>query len=246
LQILVENNALLKSFEYSHRYPYDWRTKKPVIQIATEQWFVTLEGLKDQALSALKSVQITPPSGNAIDRHNHLNLILGRPRLESTVGSRSEWCISRQRHWGVPIPAFVNPLTQEILMNTETIQKFEEMVREHGTDCWWELDSDALLPEKYHESRVDIKYQKAFDTLDVWFDSGTSWKAVFADSDVNLPVDLVVEGSDQHRGWFQSLLLTSVATSGAAPYKAILSHGFTVDEKLQKVINLFICLLILL
>lgn len=146
-----------------------------------------------------------------------------------------QWCISRQRAWGVPIPVFYEKETGEVLLDTDTMKHVEECVAEHGTDCWWTLATNELLPPKHrNDGRTWLRGQ---DTLDVWFDSGVSWYAALQphltgqeEMETAAPASLCIEGSDQHRGWFQSSLLTSVATSGRAPYEHILSHGFVLDE----------------
>ena len=146
------------------------------------------------------------------------------------VGDRSDWCISRQRTWGVPIPVFYDEETNEPLLNEETIAHVQAIFAEKGSDAWWELSIDELLPESYRNN--GRTYRKGTDTMDVWFDSGSSWASVAQGrSELNYPVDIYLEGSDQHRGWFQSSLLTSVATNGVAPYKTVLTHGFVLDEK---------------
>ncbi len=216
---LTEKGALLKEEPYLHKYPYDWRTKKPTIVRATEQWFASVEGFRDSALQAIASVKWIPA--------------IGQNRITSMVQERSDWCISRQRNWGVPIPVFYDTETGEVLLNAETIDHIQELIREKGSDIWWELSVEELLPLPYRNN--GITYLKGTDTMDVWFDSGSSWAAVLKQRDeLAYPADLYLEGSDQHRGWFQSSLLTSVAANGCAPYKTVLTHGFTVDEHGRK------------
>lgn len=217
IEALQEVRSLLKEEPYQHKYPYDWRTKKPTIFRATEQWFASVEGFRDQALKSIAEVQWIPAQGEN--------------RITSMVAERSDWCISRQRSWGVPIPVFYEEETGEPLMNEETIAHVQQIVAEKGSDAWWELSIEELLPEKYHGK----KYRKGTDTMDVWFDSGSSWASVVEQrSELRYPADIYLEGSDQHRGWFQSSLLTSVAVNGHAPYKAVLTHGFTLDEQGRK------------
>jgi isoleucyl-tRNA synthetase len=216
---LAERGVLIKEEPYLHKYPYDWRTKKPTIVRATEQWFASVEGFREAALQAIASVKWIPA--------------IGENRITSMVQERSDWCISRQRNWGVPIPVFYDTETEEVLLNAETISHIQELIREKGSDIWWELSVEELLPPQYrHNGRT---YRKGTDTMDVWFDSGSSWAAVLKQrDDLAYPADLYLEGSDQHRGWFQSSLLTSVAAIGCAPYKTVLTHGFTVDEHGRK------------
>ncbi len=219
IDALTAKNCLLKHEEYAHKYPYDWRTKKPTIFRATEQWFASVDGFRELALKAIKEVKWIPA--------------VGENRITPMVADRSDWCISRQRSWGVPIPVFYDEATNEPLLNEETINHVRDIIREKGSDAWWELSVEELLPESY---RNDGKtYRKGMDTMDVWFDSGSSWAAVAAQrEELKYPVDLYLEGSDQHRGWFQSSLLTSVAVNGVAPYKTVLTHGFFLDEKGMK------------
>lgn len=216
IEALKETNSLLKQEPYQHKYPYDWRTKKPTIFRATEQWFASVEGFREQALGAIASVKWIPAQGEN--------------RITPMVADRSDWCISRQRSWGVPIPVFYDEETNEPLLNKETIDHVQQIIAAKGSDVWWELSVEELLPETYrHNGR---KYRKGTDTMDVWFDSGSSWAAVAQSRDnLKYPVDMYLEGSDQHRGWFQSSLLTSVATTGVAPYQTVLTHGFVLDEK---------------
>ena len=224
ISALQEAKALLAEERYEHRYPYDWRTKKPTIFRATEQWFASVEGFRESALSAIDSVEWLPASG--------------RNRIEGMVRDRGDWCISRQRTWGVPIPVFYHRTSGEVLLNADTLQHIQALIAEHGADIWWERDEVDLLPPAYRD-QAD-QWRKGTDTMDVWFDSGSSWAGVLggleaeADTSLNYPADLYLEGSDQHRGWFQSSLLTSVAVNGKAPYKRVLTHGFTLDEKGRK------------
>ncbi|KAJ8610102.1 hypothetical protein CTAYLR_007108, partial [Chrysophaeum taylorii] len=215
---LEASGHVLLAEPYAHRYPYDWRTKKPVIMRATDQWFASVESFKEAALAAIDEVAWTPS--------------VGKNRISAMTSGRGDWCISRQRAWGVPIPVFYRKSNGEALVTSETIARVEAIVKEKGTDAWWSLEVGELLPPSMRD--VADQYIKGTDTMDVWFDSGTSWAGVVASRDElgALPADLYLEGSDQHRGWFQSSLLTSVAVNGGkAPYKAVLTHGFVLDEK---------------
>ena len=216
---LQEKGSLLKEEPYQHKYPYDWRTKKPTIFRATEQWFASVAGFRDAALAAIKSVNWIPARGEN--------------RITAMVADRSDWCISRQRSWGVPIPVFYEETTGEPLLTEETIAHIQKIIAEQGSDAWWELEAEELLPDKYRQNGK--AYRKGTDTMDVWFDSGSSWAAV-ADQrpELTYPAAIYLEGSDQHRGWFQSSLLTSVAVNGIAPYQTVLTHGFVLDEQGRK------------
>jgi isoleucyl-tRNA synthetase len=215
---LREAGALLAEMPYAHRYPYDWRTKKPTIFRATEQWFASVEGFREAALQAIANVEWLPASG--------------RNRIEAMVRERGDWCISRQRTWGVPIPVFYHRDSGDVLLNEATLSHIQALFAEHGSDVWWQRDEAALLPEPYAADAA--QWHKGTDTMDVWFDSGSSWAGVVQERGLNYPADLYLEGSDQHRGWFQSSLLTSVAVNGHAPYRRVLTHGFTLDEKGRK------------
>jgi len=236
---LEGTGLLLKQERYEHRYPYDWRTKKPTIFRATEQWFASVERFRDQALAAIDQVDWLPESG--------------RNRIEAMVRDRGDWCISRQRTWGVPIPVFYHRETGEVLLNADTLAHIQTLIGEQGSDVWWKYDEADLLPPAYADQAS--QWRKGSDTMDVWFDSGSSWAGVLGGLAVgdgavtnpeaaaaeppkppalNFPADLYLEGSDQHRGWFQSSLLTSVAVNGHAPYKRVLTHGFALDEKGRK------------
>ena len=219
IEALEQAGALLKQEAYGHRYPYDWRTKKPTIFRATEQWFASVEGFRQQALEAIDHVQWTPASG--------------RNRIEAMVKERGDWCISRQRTWGVPIPVFYHRSNGEVLLNADTLAHIETLIAAHGGDVWWEKAEVDLLPPDYAD-QAD-QWRKGTGTMDVWFDSGSSWAAVSSQREaLSYPAALYLEGSDQHRGWFQSSLLTSVAVNGKAPYKRVLTHGFALDEKGRK------------
>lgn len=219
IEALHNVNSLLKEEPYGHKYPYDWRTKKPTIFRATEQWFASVEGFRSEALKAIAEVNWIPAQGEN--------------RITPMVNDRSDWCISRQRSWGVPIPVFYDEKTGEALLTEETVTHVQKIIAEKGSDAWWEMSVEELLPEPYRQDAN--KYRKGTDTMDVWFDSGSSWAAVAQQREgLKYPVDIYLEGSDQHRGWFQSSLLTSIATNSVAPYKTVLTHGFVLDENGRK------------
>lgn len=214
LTALSDSGILLLQEAYAHKYPYDWRTKKPTIFRATEQWFASVDGFRQDALDAIEKVTWCPPSGIK--------------RIRGMVEGRGDWCLSRQRTWGLPIPVFYDDESGEAILTEETVGHIQKIFSEHGSDAWWEMENDDLLPAKYHGRNL----RKGVDTMDVWFDSGTSWASVPSEREaLQFPADVYLEGSDQHRGWFQSSLLTSVATKGQAPYKTVLTHGFVLDDK---------------
>lgn len=218
LEVLESKGKLLHNQAVLHSYPHCWRHKTPIIFRATPQWFISMEqnGLRDQALSEIKRVEWIPDWGQA--------------RIESMLEGRPDWCISRQRTWGVPIAFFVDKETGELHPRTgELIEQVAKRIEQKGIDAWFEMSAEELLGEEAE------RYQKITDTLDVWFDSGVTHACVLDKHDELLfPADLYLEGSDQHRGWFQSSLLASVAKNGSAPYKAVLTHGFTVDAEGKK------------
>ncbi|KAF9939625.1 hypothetical protein BGZ65_009984 [Modicella reniformis] len=218
LDMLDARGSLIQEHPYVHKYPYDWRTKKPVILRATSQWFANVGTIKEDSLKAIEGVRIIPEAA--------------RRRLEGFVYSRSEWCISRQRAWGVPIPVMYDVETDEPLLTKASVQHVIGVVREHGTDAWWSMTTEELLAPEYRNN--GRTYRRGYDTMDVWFDSGTSWTMIEEKMPrPHLPfvADVYCEGSDQHRGWFQSSLLTSVALTGKAPYGTLITHGFLLDEK---------------
>jgi isoleucyl-tRNA synthetase len=219
IEALRASNSLILEEAYPHKYPYDWRTKKPTIFRATEQWFASVKGFKAAALKAISEVEWIPAQGEN--------------RITPMVAERSDWCISRQRNWGVPIPVFYDEETNEPLLTEETINHVQGIFAQHGSDAWYSMSVAELLPEAYRNNGRN--YRLGTDTMDVWFDSGSSWAAVAQKRDnLTYPVDMYLEGSDQHRGWFQSSLLTSVANNGIAPFKTVLTHGFVLDEKGRK------------
>ncbi|EOA8956270.1 isoleucine--tRNA ligase [Vibrio harveyi] len=214
VEVLKEKGALLHHHAYEHSYPHCWRHKTPIIFRATPQWFVSMDqaGLRAKALESIKNVEWMPEWGQS--------------RIEGMIEGRPEWCISRQRTWGVPIALFVHKETAELHPNTlELIEKVALLVEEKGIQAWWDVDSAELLGDEADQ------YEKVLDTLDVWFDSGvTHFSVVDAREEYNgNSADLYLEGSDQHRGWFQSSLISSIAMKDEAPYKQVLTHGFVVD-----------------
>ncbi|KAG4129432.1 hypothetical protein ERO13_D09G080700v2 [Gossypium hirsutum] len=216
VKYLDEKLSIIMEESYEHKYPYDWRTKKPTIFRATEQWFASVEGFRQAAMDAIGHVKWIPAQA--------------QNRISSMTSSRSDWCISRQRTWGLPIPVFYHVTSREPLMNKETIDHIKSIIAQKGSDAWWHMTVEDLLPEEYRDTASE--YEKGTDTMDVWFDSGSSWAAVLGERDgLNFPADLYLEGTDQHRGWFQSSLLTSIAAKGKAPYSSVITHGFVLDEK---------------
>lgn len=210
--IEILNDKVISVHKYKHKYPYDWRTKLPIIVRATEQWFADVGGIKDLALTSLENVQFIPNSGKS--------------RLESFVRGRSEWCISRQRAWGVPIPALYDE-NGVALLTHESVAHIISVIGERGSDAWWtdaEDDPAWIAPGLYGP------YRRGKDTMDVWFDSGSSW------TQINGQADVCCEGTDQHRGWFQSSLLTYLSASGhaVAPFRKLVTHGFTLDQEGKK------------
>ncbi|WP_347318220.1 isoleucine--tRNA ligase [Rossellomorea sp. RS05] len=218
---LEEVGALLKISFFTHSYPHDWRTKKPVIFRATAQWFASIDKFRDELLQAVNETEWIPAWGET--------------RLYNMVRDRGDWCISRQRAWGVPIPVFYAENGQEIITD-ETISHVSDLFRKHGSNIWFELEAKELLPEGFtHEGSPNGHFTKETDIMDVWFDSGSSHQAVLEERDgLQRPADLYLEGSDQYRGWFNSSLTTGVAVTGKAPYKGVLSHGFALDGNGRK------------
>ena len=214
---LAARGMLLGKGKVKHQYAHCWRCKNPVIYRATEQWFASVDGFREQALQAIKEVQWVPSWGGE--------------RMHNMVADRHDWCISRQRIWGVPIPIFYCTKCNEHVINDITITRVKELFRREGSDAWWAKPAAEFLPAGFTCSHCGHgDFRKETDIMDVWFDSGSSHAAVLEQHDeLAWPADLYLEGSDQHRGWFQSSLLTSVATKGIAPYKAVLTHGFVVD-----------------
>ena len=217
IEVLKENNALLHVEKFMHSYPHCWRHKTPIIFRATPQWFISMEkaGLRDLAMAEIKKVRWVPGWGQA--------------RIESMIGNRPDWCISRQRYWGVPIPLFIHHETGAMHPDTaDLIEQVAKRIEAGGIEAWFSLEASELLGDAAKE------YVKLSDTLDVWFDSGTTYSVLQQDDRFNFPADMYLEGSDQHRGWFHSSLLASCAMHGQAPYRQVLTHGFTVDAKGMK------------
>lgn len=219
---LEAENAVLGLKWINHQYPHCWRCKKPIVFRATEQWFCSIEGFRDQALKEIDNVRWIPSWGH--------------DRIYNMVKDRSDWCISRQRTWGVPIPIFYCKECGKEIINDQTIEHIQNLFREHGSNIWFEKDAAELIPEGLTCECGCHEFRKETDIMDVWFDSGSSHLAVLegAFPGQQWPADLYLEGSDQHRGWFNSSLNVAVAVKGSAPYKAVLTHGFIVDEKGKK------------
>jgi len=214
---LEASGALLKLSFMTHSYPHDWRTKKPIIFRTTNQWFASIDDLKADILSEIENVKWINPWGEI--------------RIANMFKDRGEWCISRQRVWGVPIPVFYAE-DETPIVDSDVIAHVANLVREHGTNIWFERDALDLLPAGFtHPGSPNGKFTKETDIMDVWFDSGTVHQGVLKARMNTYPADLFLEGSDQYRGWFNSSLTTGVAMTGKAPYKSVLSHGFVLDGK---------------
>lgn len=224
IQMLTEKGSLIREQKILHSYPHCWRCKKPVIFRATEQWFISLEknALRPKCLSEIEKVKWIPS--------------WGRDRIHGMISGRPDWCISRQRSWGVPIALFKCKECEEFVNDHTVLDKTTNLVKTHGSDIWFTLKPEDVLPAGYSCKKCGgSTFSKEKDILDVWFDSGVSHAAVLSeDSRLTWPADLYLEGSDQHRGWFQSSLITSVGARGVAPYKAVLTHGFVVDGQGKK------------
>ena len=218
---LDENGYLLKETQISHSYPHCWRCKKPVIYRATDQWFASVDGFRKEALEAIKGVKWIPA--------------WGEERISSMIRDRNDWCISRQRTWGVPLPIFYCEDCKKPYVTEESIKKIQDIFREKGSNAWYDLPEKELMPEgaKCEECGC-TSFKKETDIMDVWFDSGSTHQSVLVERGLKYPADLYLEGNDQYRGWFQSSLLTSVATNGIAPYKEVLTHGFVTDGQGRK------------
>ena len=222
LEIIEENGSLLHFSEFVHSYPHDWRTKKPVIYRATPQWFASIDVIREEILDKIENeVNWLHPSG--------------KTRIYNMIRDRGDWVISRQRTWGVPLPIFYAEDGSEIL-DSKVINHVADLVEQHGTNIWFEWDVKDLLPEGYtHPKSPNGKFTQETDIMDVWFDSGTSYAGVLQSREnLSFPADLYLEGSDQYRGWFNSSITTSVAINHQAPYKAVVSQGFVMDGKGQK------------
>lgn len=216
IEKLKEQKKLLFNGELVHSYPHSWRSKAPLVHRATPQWFISMEShkLREKALKALDETTFYPSKG--------------KERLKSMIETRPDWCVSRQRVWGVPLPIFVNKKTKEILIDDEVNENIANIYEKEGSDCWFSDDPQRFVGSKY---KAD-DYEKLSDIVEVWFDSGSTHSFVLEKrEDLKWPASMYLEGSDQHRGWFHSSLLESCGTRGKAPFESILSHGFVVDGK---------------
>ena len=224
IEMLEKEGALLSQNDITHSYPHCWRCKNPVIYRATPQWFVKVNKFKEKALEEIKKVKWIPASGEQ--------------RISNMVDGRSDWCISRQRAWGVPIPVFYCDDCGEIIVTPQIISNVANIFEKESSDAWVKYEAKDLLPQGFVCPKCGKNhFSKETDIMDVWFDSGITWRAVVENRKEELgeaPVEMYLEGSDQHRGWFQSSLLTAVATKGIAPYKSVLTHGFVMDGEGKK------------
>jgi len=221
LKDLEAAGYLMHTDKIKHSYPHCWRCKNPIIFRATEQWFASIDGFREAALAEIEKVKWIPA--------------WGKDRIYNMIAERGDWCISRQRTWGVPIPIFYCETCGKEIVTRQTIQKIQEIFAREGSDAWFARPAGELLPEGFTCSCGGDKFRKETDIMDVWFDSGTSHVGVLQQREgLRWPADMYLEGSDQHRGWFNSSLSTSVAAFGQAPYKEVLTHGFLVDEKGRK------------
>jgi len=216
IEKLKEQKKLLKNSELIHSYPHSWRSKAPLVHRATPQWFISMEShkLRSKALKAIDETIFYPSKG--------------KERLKSMIETRPDWCVSRQRVWGVPLPIFINKNNKEILVDDEVFENIAQIYEKEGSDCWFSDDPQKFLGKKYKSE----DFEKLSDIVEVWFDSGSTHSFVLEKrKDLKWPASMYLEGSDQHRGWFHSSLLESCGTRGRAPFETILSHGFVVDGK---------------
>ncbi|MBD1163995.1 isoleucine--tRNA ligase [Pelagibacterales bacterium SAG-MED11] len=216
IEKLKEQKKLLKNGELVHSYPHSWRSKAPLVHRATPQWFISMDShkLRKKALKAIDETTFYPSKG--------------KERLKSMIETRPDWCVSRQRVWGVPLPIFVNKKTKEILVDEDVFETIAQIYEKEGSDCWFSDDPQKFLGKKYKSE----DFEKLSDIVEVWFDSGSTHSFVLEKrKDLKWPASMYLEGSDQHRGWFHSSLLQSCGTRGKAPFESILSHGFVVDGK---------------
>ena len=221
IEWLDKEGFLLHKQKLNHSYPHCWRCKNPIIFRATEQWFCSVNKFRDKAIEEARKVIWNPG--------------WGKERITNMIQERNDWCISRQRTWGVPIPVFYCKECGKEYITEESIEKIQEIVREQGTNAWWDLSEKELMPEGATcKCCGNNTFKKETDIMDVWFDSGSTYKSVVIDRGLSFPADLYLEGADQYRGWFQSSLLISTATAGVAPYKEVLTHGWTIDEEGKK------------
>ena len=216
IEKLKEQKKLLSNGQLVHSYPHSWRSKAPLVHRATPQWFISMEshGLRKTALKAINDTKFYPSKG--------------RERIKSMIETRPDWCVSRQRVWGVPLPIFIHKKTKKVLIDDKVIENIASIYEKEGSDCWFSDDPKRFLGDKYNSD----DYEKLSDIVEVWFDSGSTHAFVLEKrKDLKWPASMYLEGSDQHRGWFHSSLLQSCGTRGRAPYDSILSHGFVVDGK---------------
>ena len=219
IKSLKEQKKLLKNGKIKHSYPHSWRSKAPLVHRATPQWFISMEtnNLRKKALKSIEVTKFYPEKG--------------RERIKSMIETRPDWCVSRQRVWGVPLPIFISKKDGKVLIDDNVFENIAKIFEKEGSDCWFSNDSQKFLGEKYNAK----DYKKLNDIVEVWFDSGSTHSFVLEKrADLKWPASMYLEGSDQHRGWFHSSLLESCGTRGRAPFESILSHGFVVDGKGQK------------
>jgi len=220
VEMLIKAGRVLSRVDIVHSYPHDWRTKKPVIFRATPQWFCSIEPIREDLLKAIKDVKWVPEWGEA--------------KMVNMIKDRADWCISRQRVWGVPLPIIYNE-DESPIIDHDVFAHIAELFRKYGSSVWFEREAKDLLPEGYtNPASPNGAFRKETDIMDVWFDSGSSWNGVLRERGINYPCDLYLEGNDQYRGWFNASLILSLAVTGTPAFKTVVTHGFVMDENWQK------------